>query len=204
VAGLGAAQFAMPAAVDLLRNLRDGPNSPEALALPATDPANPYGSILPWPSGEGALGDSATSRHPSMARAAGATVILVNGELVAFLRRRNPSMQVLLPETEPERTRFAQELAKKLAEIAIRRQGRRTGLLIGEINGGPARDHFLGRFLEDAGFAHTALGFQMRRMTAIAALQRERTDAGTHANAEAEGEGDLDLREDAPDFSETA
>ncbi len=204
VAGLGAAQFAMPAAVDLLRNLRDEPEAPEALALPATDPANPYGSILPWPSGESALGDSATSRHPSMARAAGATVILVNGELVAFLRRRNPSMQVLLPETEPERTRFAQELAKKLAELAIRRQGRRTGLLIGEINGGPARDHFLGRFLEDAGFADTALGFQMRRMTAIAALQRERTDAGTHANAEAEGEGDQDLPEDAPDFSETA
>lgn len=195
VTGLGAAQFAMPAAVDLLRNLRSEPESPETLALAATDPANPYGSILPWPRGEASDREPANSGHHSMARTGGATVILTNGQLAAFLRRRNPSIQVLLPETEPERTRFAQELAKKLAELAIRRQGRRSGLLIGEINGSPARDHFLARFLEDAGFADTTLGFQMRRVTAIAALQREL------ANAESGGEMDQDSPEDAG-FSE--
>jgi ATP-dependent helicase Lhr and Lhr-like helicase len=59
-------------------------------------------------------------------------------------------------------------LAKKLAELAIQRQGRRSGLLIGEINGSPAREHFMARFLEEAGFVNTALGFQMRRVAAIA------------------------------------
>ena len=99
-----------------------------------------------------------------MARAAGASVVLINGQLAAFLRRRNPAIRVLLPENEPERTRAARALAKTLAEVAIRRQGRRTGLLIGEINDAPAREHFLARFLEEAGFVNSAPGFQMRRV----------------------------------------
>ena len=60
--------------------------------------------------------------HHSMARTAGAAVILINGQLAAFLRRRNPALRVFLPESEPERGQFARELAKRLAEIAIRRQ----------------------------------------------------------------------------------
>ena len=40
VAGLGAAQFAMPSAIDMLRSLRTEPLMPEALFLAATDPAN--------------------------------------------------------------------------------------------------------------------------------------------------------------------
>ena len=48
VAGLGAAQFAMPAAVDMLRSLRTDPTEAEAVVLAASDPANPYGSLLPW------------------------------------------------------------------------------------------------------------------------------------------------------------
>jgi len=51
---------------------------------------------------------------------------------------------------------------------ALEAAGRRTGLLIGEINDAPAREHFLARFLEEAGFVNTTLGFQMRRVTAIA------------------------------------
>jgi ATP-dependent Lhr-like helicase len=88
-------------------------------------------------------------------------VVLINGQLAAFLRRRNPAIRVLLPENEPERTRFAGELARKLAEVAIRRQTRRSGLLIGQINDAPARDHFLARFLEEAGFVPSPLGLQM-------------------------------------------
>jgi ATP-dependent Lhr-like helicase len=99
-----------------------------------------------------------------MARAAGASVVLINGQLAAFLRRRNPAIRVILPEDEPERTRFARELARSLAEVAIRRQSRRSGLLIGEINDAPAREHFLARFLEEAGFVQSPLGLQMRRV----------------------------------------
>ncbi|HZV59054.1 MAG TPA: crosslink repair DNA glycosylase YcaQ family protein, partial [Candidatus Eremiobacteraceae bacterium] len=49
VAGLGAAQFAMPSAVDVLRSLRSAAENEEVLYLSATDPANPYGATLPWP-----------------------------------------------------------------------------------------------------------------------------------------------------------
>ncbi len=165
VAGLGAAQFAMPAAIDMLRSLRIEPSTPEAVFLAATDPANPYGTLLPWPRAE--IAGTEASPH-GMSRTSGAGVVLINGVLAAFLRRRNPSIRVFLPESEPERSQVARELARKLTELAIRRQGRRTGLLIGEINDLPAREHFLARFLEEAGFVNTALGFQMRRITAIA------------------------------------
>src|SRR5262249_57880099 len=99
-----------------------------------------------------------------MARAAGASVVLVDGELAAFLRRRNPAITVLLPDDEPDRSRVARELARMLAQIAHRWQGKRTGLLISEINDAPARDHFLAEFLQDAGFVPSPLGFQMRRL----------------------------------------
>ena len=49
VAGLGATQFALPGAVDLLRSLRDEPDEAEVAVLAATDPANPYGATLKWP-----------------------------------------------------------------------------------------------------------------------------------------------------------
>ena len=47
--GVGATQFALPAALDLLRSLKEQPEEPEVVVLAATDPANPYGTILRWP-----------------------------------------------------------------------------------------------------------------------------------------------------------
>ena len=165
VAGLGAAQFAMPAAVDMLRSLRVEPQTPEVLFLAASDPANLYGTLLPWP--RVSEQEVLTQEH-SLSRSSGAAVILINGSLAAFLRRRNAEIQVFLPESEPERTQFARELAKKLAEVAIRRQGRKSGLLVGSINGAPAREHFMARFLEESAFVNTSLGYQMRRVAPIA------------------------------------
>src|SRR5207302_5465482 len=51
VAGLGAAQFALPGAVDRLRSYRDPlpAGGDEAVVLAATDPAQPFGASLPWP-----------------------------------------------------------------------------------------------------------------------------------------------------------
>jgi ATP-dependent Lhr-like helicase len=168
VTGLGAAQFAMPSAVDLLRSLRTLPNDPEAVVLAATDPANPYGSLLPWSQSETESTDGNTTSH-AMARVSGASVILINGALAAFLRRKNPSIKVFLPESEPERSQTAAKLARQLAEIAIRRQqGSRSGLLINKINDIPAKEDFLGRFLEEAGFSDTVSGYYMRRMASIA------------------------------------
>ena len=110
-----------------------------------------------------------------MSRTKGAGIILINGVLAAFLRRRNPAIQIFLPENEPERTQFARELSKKLAELAVRRQGRRSGLLISDINAEPARDHFLARFLEESGFTPSAFGYQMRRITPMVPSQEEST-----------------------------
>jgi ATP-dependent Lhr-like helicase len=87
VAGLGAAQFALPGAVDRLRHYRD--TGTATVVLAATDPANPYGASLPWPEPSGA-------GRP--ARAAGAHVVLVDGELVAFLERGGHSL-VTFPTT---------------------------------------------------------------------------------------------------------
>ena len=94
--------------------------------------------------------------------------MLVNGQLAAFVRRRNPLIQVFLPDNEPEKSQYAKALAKKLAELAVRRQTRRQGLFIEKINDMPAREHFIARFLEDAGFVSTVLGFQMRRVSPAA------------------------------------
>ena len=145
------------------------------------------------------MGFSANSgSFPSMSRARGAGVILINGELSAFLRRQNLAVRVFLPESEPERTQYARELGKKLAEVAIRRQGPKTGLLIGSINGIPAREHFLSRFLEESGFVNTALGFQMRRVAPFAMPNNEAKEAAEAAAANA-SDDEIDS-----DFTETA
>jgi ATP-dependent Lhr-like helicase len=175
VAGMGAAQFAMSAAVDMLRGFRTNPDSPESIYLAASDPANPYGSLLPWPRLEENSADP--NALQSLARAAGAGVILVNGQIAAYLRRRNPAIRIFLPENEPERTQFAREVATRLANLAIRRQGRKQGLLVATINDQTAKDHFMARFLEDAGFVNTALGYHMRRVaTAVVSEPEDETE----------------------------
>ncbi|HJW00111.1 MAG TPA: ATP-dependent helicase [Arthrobacter sp.] len=83
---LGAAQFAVPATVDRLRSYSEDTQlakpEPVALALAATDPANPYGAALPWP----ALNEDAGTGHRP-GRKAGALVVLVDGALVLYVER---------------------------------------------------------------------------------------------------------------------
>ncbi len=164
VAGLGGAQFAEPAAVELLRSLRTGAiDKPEMILLAATDPANPWGSILPWPEPDGAAPDSAIS----LTRSVGANVILRNGDPGAFLRRNNPALQVFLPAEEPDRSAVARDLAVFLAHLAqdllqnpaTRHSG---GLLIDSIGGQPAWQHYFGPFLVEAGFHPSPRGFHVR------------------------------------------
>jgi ATP-dependent helicase Lhr and Lhr-like helicase len=95
VEGLGGAQFALPAAVDRLRALRSGSDTPvseagRTLLLAAADPANPYGASLAWPR-EGASDTPSSGRSP--ARAAGAYVVLHDGLPVLFLERGGRSLQ---------------------------------------------------------------------------------------------------------------
>jgi ATP-dependent Lhr-like helicase len=154
--GVGATQFALPAALDLLRSLKDTPDEPEAVAISATDPANPFGTILKWPDAAVAEG----GRGPT--RTAGSLVILVNGALAAYISRGARQLLVFLPEDEPGRSSTARALAARLASLA-RAEHNRLALLIGEINGLPAAEHPLAPYLAEAGFSPSAMGFHMRQ-----------------------------------------
>ena len=162
ISGLGGSQFAMNAAVESLRALRS-PARKTAVTLAAVDPANPYGNLLPWPKlSEAENSEAEKSASHGMARTSGASVLLVAGELVAYLRRGNPALKLWLPESQPERDEYARAAARELAHLALLRQSSRSGLLISEINARAAGEHFFGQFLKEAGFVLTALGYQMR------------------------------------------
>jgi ATP-dependent Lhr-like helicase len=155
VAGLGAAQFAQPGAVDLLRDAREERDEIVTVTLSATDPANPYGVLIPWPV---VIGDD--SRGAT--RSAGARVVIINGRLAAWTGRGDRQLVVSLPDEEPERSRIGKALARELVAIAQRAPEGRRGWLIEEINGGPAAEHHAARFLLEAGFLSTAMGLQLR------------------------------------------
>ncbi|HEV3320086.1 MAG TPA: DEAD/DEAH box helicase [Solirubrobacteraceae bacterium] len=108
VEGLGGAQFALPGAVERLRSERaeqppaPGPRAAPArrprlatLVLAATDPAQPYGAALPWPSFSEREGRSSGSRRP--ARVPGAHVVLVSGAPVLYVERGGRGLIVLAP-----------------------------------------------------------------------------------------------------------
>jgi ATP-dependent helicase Lhr and Lhr-like helicase len=159
-ADLGATQFALPAAVDLLRSLRvPVQEKHEVVMLAATDPANPYGALLRWP--------EAPEEGSTLTRTVGARVVLVDGALTAYIRRGNPNIQVLLPEDEPARSQVARALAEFFAAYVQRAdnpEGRgRTSMLISSVNGVPVAEHPLARFLLDAGFHAAPLGYNVRR-----------------------------------------
>ncbi|MGD0911188.1 MAG: DEAD/DEAH box helicase [Terracidiphilus sp.] len=167
VAGLGATQFALPAAVDLLRQLRTDPpaEKPEFVQIAAADPANPYGSSLRWPELP-AMDDDSETAPRVLTRAAYAEVILRNGELIAWMRRGNPHVLVFLPAEEPERSQAASGLAHFLSARGQGqlRAGSHQGALITTINGQPVAAHPMARFLMDAGFFSGPLGMHLRRI----------------------------------------
>jgi ATP-dependent Lhr-like helicase len=170
---VGATQFALPAALDLLRSLRELPDEPEVVVLAATDPANPYGTILRWPGSSRGLPSRSTPEGRAKAglpsrsapepegrakagptRSAGSVVVIVNGALAAYVSRGARQLLAFLPEDEPVRSTMARAISTTLA---------RLGLLVQEINGLPAAAHPLAAFLIEAGFSPSAMGFQIRQ-----------------------------------------
>ncbi|MGD0731405.1 MAG: DEAD/DEAH box helicase [Terracidiphilus sp.] len=184
VAGLGATQFALPAAVDLLRQLRTAPpqEKPEFVQLAAADPANPYGSVLRWPELPVAEEDAETAPRV-LTRAAYAEVILRNGQLVAWLRRGNPNLLIFLPADEPERSQAASGLAHFLCARGQERLrgGSHQGVLITTINGQPVAAHPMARFLMDAGFHPGPLGMHLRRIPLPVGQHLQAPHAGSHS-----------------------
>jgi ATP-dependent Lhr-like helicase len=157
--GVGAVQFALPAALDLLRALRVDAETPEVVHLAASDPANPYGAVLRWPAPDTRL--AGTGRGPT--RAVGASVVLVDGRLVAYVGRAGRPLLCFLPEHDPERSTCARALSARLVAHAARESAGETGLLVAEINGAPAASHPLAPFLVEVGFVASALGYHLPR-----------------------------------------
>ena len=151
VEGLGAAQFGTAGAVDRLRTFAEQPADakPVAVALAATDPANPFGAALPWPTGE-------TGHRPG--RKAGALVVLVDGALVLYVERGG---RTLLSWSEDGDALVA--ATQSLADAA--RRGALGRLVVEKADG----EQLLGAgqtplrvALEEAGFVTTPRGLRFR------------------------------------------
>ena len=166
VEGLGAAQFALPGAVDRLRaesdrlSPREGdghratldrlPWEPEpeddggadVWVLAATDPAQPYGASLDWP---GSVG------QPS--RSAGAYVVLVDGAALAYLERGGRSL--LTFEGADADDRWARALADLVSSGRVRR------LQISKVDGDRVAASAHARTLRSAGFADGYRGLSL-------------------------------------------
>jgi ATP-dependent Lhr-like helicase len=120
------------------------------LLLAATDPANPFGSMLRWP------GESTGS----LTRSVGARVIIVNGRLAAYISRGTRQLRTFIPEEEPTRSLMLGAIASTLADLV--QNGSRRALLLSEIDGGSANDHALTPLLVARGFVPTAMGLHLR------------------------------------------
>lgn len=145
VAGLGAAQFALPGAVDRLRGHRTIDEEDDArrvVVLAATDPAQPYGAALAWPE---------HASRPS--RAAGAYVVLVNGECAVYLERGGRSL-LTFPGSD------ASTWGRAIVEA--HKEGRFPRVQLERINDEPARTSPHAPALREAGFADGYKGLTLR------------------------------------------
>ena len=158
VEGLGAAQFALPGAVDRLRAEAkpsedvDGAPKTAALVLAATDPANPYGAALPFPQ---APATEDGKRGHQAARKAGALVVLVDGVCALYVERGGRTL--LSFTVDPA---VLQPAADALA-LAVR-DGALGRLQVEKADGAPIVASALGDALTQAGFRPTPRGLRLR------------------------------------------
>ncbi|HEY7857249.1 MAG TPA: ATP-dependent helicase [Candidatus Nanopelagicales bacterium] len=163
VEGLGAAQFAVPSAIDRIRTYapahRPDDRTPQALVLAATDPANPYGAALAWPPRPD---DARTGHRPG--RKAGALVVLVDGDLVLYVERGGRTLLSWSSddrEQQPAVAAAAEALARAVTSGWLGR------LTVHTADGQSVlgQDSLLGRALESAGFRATPQGLRLRSPT---------------------------------------
>ena len=147
---LGAAQFAVPATVDRLRSFSEDAQlrkpEPTAVALAATDPANPYGAALPWPALDG-------GHRPG--RKAGALVVLVDGNLALYAERGGKTL-LAFTEDPPILELSAEAL------VGIIRRGAAEKMAIEKVNGQDVLDTEAAKALTRAGFYTTPKGLRYR------------------------------------------
>ena len=154
--GLGAAQFALPGAVDRLRSFRDSvdvelhpDDAPAPVVLASTDPAQPFGSVIAWP-----------ENHGRPARSAASVVVVDAGEPLAWYDTRSGNL-VPFPVAAGRRLRA---LVGALA--ALGKDGRVRSVEIRKVNG-QSMAEFAGRDelaeeLRTAGFVEGYRGFVLR------------------------------------------
>ncbi|MGH3342177.1 MAG: Lhr family helicase, partial [Carbonactinosporaceae bacterium] len=157
VEGLGAAQFAVPGAVDRMRAVQaaaerrgGGEETPRALVLAAADPANPYGAALPWPPRHD---EGGASHKPG--RKAGALVVLTDGTPALYVERGG---KTLLSWTD-DRARL-QPAVDALA-LAVR-EGSLGRLTVQRADGEAIHSSPLAESLAAAGFHATPRGLRLR------------------------------------------
>jgi ATP-dependent Lhr-like helicase len=151
VAGMGAAQFSLPGAVDRLRSLRDTPDhelhpadAEPPVVLAATDPAQPYGAAISWPESPG---------RP--ARSAGALVVLRSGVPLVWFDRRSHHL-VTFPATDTD-TGWAEALA------LLVKNGRARSVEVRKVNGEPIAPSMpWAAALQAAGFVEGYKGWSIR------------------------------------------
>ena len=124
VESLEGAQFAWPGAIDRLREVPRG-HAQRVDVLAAVDPANAWGSALPWPQ----LHDP----DAKPARRVGATVVLVDGALALWIEPKGKRITTATG-TSPE----AIELALGVGAPQLAYKQRRRELSIETIDGAPA------------------------------------------------------------------
>ncbi len=153
VDGLGAAQFALPGAIDRLRSVREASETPiraRVHLLAAADPANPYGAALAWP-----RRDDADRR--AFARVAGAYVGLVDGLAALFLERGGRSLALLPAADDPAVAGLA---LRALASLVA--DGRFRELLVAKVDGLPVTESPWRPSLLEAGFVPGYRGLALR------------------------------------------
>jgi ATP-dependent Lhr-like helicase len=108
ISGCGGAQFATPAAIEALRACKSFDIDAPPIILSAVDPANPYGSIIPWPSCE----------HSRCIRCAGAFVALHNGSILGYLAKGNNNLVIFTTGEKSDDANRARILANALISFA--------------------------------------------------------------------------------------
>ncbi|HUS32153.1 MAG TPA: crosslink repair DNA glycosylase YcaQ family protein [Kofleriaceae bacterium] len=169
---LEGAQFAWPGAIDRLREAPRG-QAQRVDVLAAVDPANAWGSALPWP----ALRDA--DARP--ARRVGGTVVLVDGALALWVE---PKGRRIATAAELPAEQIELALAVALPRIAMK--ARRRELLIETIDGESAQQSAWARSLLAAGARIDYRGLVVRGSVVTAPPPDAETEPADAADDEAE------------------
>ena len=154
--GLGAAQFALPGAVDRLRGFRDTidvelhpDEAMPPIVLASTDPAQPFGAVLSWPDNAG---------RP--ARSAASVVVLDAGVALAWYDTRSGNLVPLGRMTQLTLRNVVVALA------ALGKDGRVRSVEVRKVNGQAPAEYAMHKELAEelraAGFVEGYRGYVQR------------------------------------------